>query len=93
MLEVIDDSDSSFDAAKLTNYYKAKENGLPYYIAAQISTAQPGQTFPRTLILGDENVYNAYKNMKLVNGKSYQVFQRAMTLYEDKVRRNNTGSN
>ena len=86
VLEIEGTYHGSFDAAKLTDYYKAKEDRLHYYITAHIRISPPAQAFARSFTLGDENVYGGYKNMKLVRGKRYHVFQRAMTINGEKVR-------
>jgi hypothetical protein len=79
--------DTLFDVTKLTNYKKAKEDKLHYYIAAEIST-NPDETFPQIFTLGDGKQYNGYKNMKLEKGNKYNVSQRALTRDENMVRLN-----
>jgi hypothetical protein len=71
-------STPSLDVTKLTDYDKAKENKLHYYIAAEIST-NPDETFTHIFTLGDGKEYNGYKNMKLEKGNKYNVSQRALT--------------
>lgn len=84
VVEVVDTS--SFDETKVTDYDKAKEDGLHYYIAAEISTDR--KKFPQIFTLGDGKQYNGYKNMKLEHGKEYHVSQRALTQDEKIVRLN-----
>ena len=69
----------SFDESKLTNYNKAKETGLSYYIAAEL-IPRSGK-FPKKLLftVGDGKKYRGYQNVELQMGKTYKVYQRALT--------------
>jgi hypothetical protein len=68
-------SSPPFDVTKLTDYRKAKENELHYYIAAEINA----DTFQQEFTIGDGKLYGKFENAKLDENKQYKVAERAMT--------------
>lgn len=52
----------------LTGYHEAKRNGMPYYIAAEMTN--PSNKFT----VGDGKEYGGYRNQELMPGEIYDVY-------------------
>ncbi|XP_046804109.1 putative tyrosine-protein kinase Wsck [Lucilia cuprina] len=71
IVERIDDSLSqTFDTSLLGSWKKADEDGLPYYIAAELDYDRPGDNKTRKFIVGDGKRYGRYTNPPLDNKNS-----------------------
>ena len=62
---------------QLSNYSYSKENEIDYYITAEIT--QESADWPFTITLGDGSRYGAYVNAALEKGKTYKVYERAIS--------------
>lgn len=68
IVERVDDSLSQpFDTSLLGNWKKADQDGLPYYIAAELDYDRPGDNKTRKFIVGDGKRYGRYTNPPLNN--------------------------
>lgn len=66
IVERVDDSLSQpFDTSLLSDWKKAQEDGLPYYIAAELDYDRPEDNRTRRFIVGDGKRYGRFVNMPL----------------------------
>uniref|UniRef100_T1P8M4 Protein tyrosine kinase n=1 Tax=Musca domestica TaxID=7370 RepID=T1P8M4_MUSDO len=71
IVEHVDDAITQpFDSALLGSHSEAEENGLPYYIAAELDYDRPGDNKTRKFIVGDGKRYGRYTNPPLDNKNS-----------------------
>lgn len=72
IVERVDESLSQpFDTSLLGSWQKADEDGLPYYIAAELDYDRPGDNNKtRKFVVGDGKRYGPYTNPPLNNKKS-----------------------
>ncbi|KAM8704004.1 hypothetical protein ACLKA7_008603 [Drosophila subpalustris] len=66
IVEFVDDSLSQpFDAELLGSWQEAQQNGLPYYIAAELDYDRPEDNRTRHFVIGDGKRYGRYRNVPL----------------------------
>ncbi|KAH8417377.1 hypothetical protein KR222_009959 [Zaprionus bogoriensis] len=66
IVETVDDALSQpFDAEHLGSWQEAQQNGLPYYIAAELYYDRPEDNRTRQFVVGDNQRYGRYRNVPL----------------------------
>jgi len=66
IVEIVDDSLSQpFDEQLLGSWQDLQQNGVPYYIAAELEYDRPEDNRTRTFVIGDNKRYGRYRNVPL----------------------------